>query len=34
MKLFLLEKDPKELKDEDYTKFYQNLYPMEPAPLF
>ena len=30
----LWKKDPKELKDEDYTKFYQNLYPMEPAPLF
>ncbi|HAZ14277.1 MAG: hypothetical protein A2X86_18805 [Bdellovibrionales bacterium GWA2_49_15] len=30
----LWKKDPKELKDEDYTKFYQNLYPMEQAPLF
>ena len=27
-------KKPSELKDEDYTKFYRNLYPMSDEPLF
>lgn len=30
----LWRKDPKTLKDEDYTNFFHKLYPMEPTPLF
>lgn len=30
----LWKKGPSELKDEDYTSFYQTLYPMSEAPLF
>jgi molecular chaperone HtpG len=30
----LWKRDPKELKDEDYTTFYRKMFPMDPEPLF